>query len=64
MRKKARIGSRRINQALAHDPEKLADFSDKIMRPDKEKHDPEKLADFSEGIMRHNKEKWSAIDSI
>ena len=39
-----------------HDPEKLADFSDKIMRPNREQHDPEKLQVFSGKIMRENNE--------
>ena len=46
----------RTNRGLEHDPEKLADFSDKIMRPSKEKHDPEKSAGYSDKIMRPDKE--------
>ncbi len=46
----------------AHDPEKLADFSDKIMRPNKA-HDPEKLADFSDKIMQQNRGIKGAVDS-
>ncbi len=41
---------------MRRDLEKLADFSDKIMRQDKDERDPEKLADFSDKIMRQDKD--------
>jgi xanthine dehydrogenase large subunit len=45
-------------ERLKHDPEKLPDFSDKILRENK--HDPEKLPDFSDKIMRENKSPGTA----
>ncbi len=53
----------RMGSPLKHGPEKLADFSDKIMRQDKDKQIPKNWQTFCDKGMRPNKGKESAIDS-